>query len=262
MSMQYPADLSGEADYVSFQHVEYRGRRGTSDGGGGITLYLPAPAPAVPMSNSWSSSGEKFAGPVGQFRRDVAETAVGIASAEDFSIGGIRRGLSDTLEKFKNTKVGPMARQAGMVAAGQLAGVSANQIMSVTRGEIYNPNIEMFYNGPQLRSFDFSFTMSPKSKQDAQAILAICKEFKTWSAPQEDGQKYKIPHVWKISYGGAAAKYYNKFHAAACTSVNVQYNAGMDQHMTFIDGCPVVTGLMLSFTEVEIVTRKHARQGY
>ena len=265
MSLRYPTDRPmGEADFVAFQHKEYSSRGGGGGGGGGaggIVLYMPAPSPGVSNPNSWSSSNELFMGPIGQFKRDLADTLSGFASAETFSIKDGMRGVNEAIEKFKGTKVGPIARQLGMTAAGRATGMSAQQIMSVTKGEIYNPNVEMFYNGPQLRSFDFTFQMSPKSSQDAQAISNIIREFKRWSAPEENGGKYKIPHIWEISYGGAAAKYYNKFKPAALTNINVQFNPGMDGHMTFIDGSPVVTGMTLSFMETELVTRKDHSSG-
>ena len=259
MSKRYPTDRPfGDADFVAFQHMEYSGRGGSSGLGGAqgdIVLYMPAPAPAVSNPNTWSSSHENFMGPIGQFKKQMAETFSGMASAEDFSLDGMTKGVNDIVEQFKSTKVGPMARQLGMTAAGRATGMSAQQIMSMTKGEIYNPNVEMFYNGPQLRSFDFSFQMSPKSNADARAISDIILEFKKWSAPKEQGGKYKIPHIWKISYGGACEKYYNKFKPAALTNINVQYNASMDQHMTFDDGSPIVTGMTLSFIEIELITR-------
>ena len=264
MSFRYPTNRPmGEADFVSFQHVEYssRGGGGGSGGAGGIVLYLPAPAPAVSNANSWSSSSENFMGPIGQFKKNLAYDLSGMINRKDFSMSGFTEDVNGIVDRFKSTKVGPVARQLGMVQAGKATGMSAQQIMSLTQGEIYNPNVEMFYNGPQLRSFDFTFQMSPESSADAQAISNIIREFKTWSAPEENGGKYKIPHVWKISYGGAAEKYYNKFKPAALTNINVQYNAGMDQHMTFQDGSPIVTGMTLSFTEVELVTRKDHSSG-
>ena len=254
MSLRYPADRpQGEADFVSFQHMEYSSRGGSGGGGGGgggIVLYMPAPAPAVSNVNSWTSSDEKFMGPIGQFKRGVAD-----------ELSGLVNRANNAVERFKGTKIGPMARQAGMNLAGDLTNMTAQQIMSVTRGEIYNPNVEMFYNGPKLRDFTFNFKMTPKSSSDAQAIMNIIREFKTWSAPEEQGQKFKIPHVWKVSYGGAAANYYNKFKPAALVNVNVQFNPGLDGHMTFIDGCPVVSSLILSFKEVELVTRKDHSSG-
>ena len=84
-------------------------------------------------------------------------------------------------------------------------------------------------------------------------------EFKKWM-PKESGNKLKLPHVWKISYGGACKQYYNKFKTAALTNINVQYNAGLDSHMTFSDGSPIVTGFTLSFTETEIITQDDGGQ--
>ena len=265
MSLRYPADRpQGEADFVSFQHMEYSSRGGSGGGGGGgggIVLYMPAPAPAVSNVNSWTSSDEKFMGPIGQFKRGVADELSGLVNADDFNLERLGNRANNAVERFKGTKIGPMARQAGMNLAGDLTNMTAQQIMSVTRGEIYNPNVEMFYNGPKLRDFTFNFKMTPKSSSDAQAIMNIIREFKTWSAPEEQGQKFKIPHVWKVSYGGAAANYYNKFKPAALVNVNVQFNPGLDGHMTFIDGCPVVSSLILSFKEVELVTRKDHSSG-
>ena len=264
MSLRYPTNRPmGEADFVSFQHVKYSSRGGGGgSGAGGIVLYMPAPSPGISNTNSWSSSNENFQGPIGQFKKDLAnQFGPMVGNARNFSMDGFVDNVNSTVEKFKSTKVGPIARQFGMVAVGRATGMSANQVMSMTQGEIYNPNVEMFYNGPQLRAFDFSFQMAPESAQDAQAISNIIREFKRWSSPAEKGGKYEIPHVWKISYGGAAEKYYNKFKPAALTNINVQYNAGMDQHMTFNDGSPIVTGMTLSFTEVELVTRKDHSSG-
>ena len=247
----------GEADFVSFQHVEYSSRGGGGgNGAGGIVLYMPAPSPGVSNANSWSSSNETFQGPIGQFKKNLAYTlGDAVAGTKDFSLDKFTQGVSDTVEKFKSTKVGPIARQFGMVAAGRATGMSANQIMSLTQGEIYNPNVEMFYSGPQLRGFTFTFRCAPKDSGDAQAIRQIVREFKMYSAPKVQGDKYKLPHVWDISYGGKAKQYMNKFKTSALTSIDVTYNAGLDSHMTFTDGSPIVTGFTLNFLGTELITQ-------
>lgn len=261
MSMRYPTDRPQSADYVSFQHVKYSGRGGGGGGGGGggIVLYMPAPAPAVSNRQRWNNSGETFAGPIGQFKRNLAQGGSDlIAGTENFNVDTFGKDLTGALERFQGTKVGDMARMFGQDQLARATGMTGQQLMSVTRGEIYNPNLEMFYEGPDLRDFDFSFQCAPKSSADAQAIRQIIMEFKKWSSPEESGDKLKLPHVWKISYGGKAKQYYNKFKTAALTNINVQYNAGIDSHMTFTDGSPIVTGFTLSFTETEIITRKDA----
>ena len=109
MSLRYPADRpQGEADFVSFQHMEYSSRGGSGGGGGGgggIVLYMPAPAPAVSNVNSWTSSDEKFMGPIGQFKRGVADELSGLVNADDFSLSGLGERAKSAAERFKGTKI-------------------------------------------------------------------------------------------------------------------------------------------------------------
>ena len=259
MSLRYPSETSG-ADFVSFQHVKYSRGQGNSGGEGGIVLYVPAPAPSISNVNSWSGSGDAFSGPLGQFARASADTISGIVNDDNFSLGKAKEYANSIAEQLKSTKVGPLARHIGNQELGGAVGLSANQLLAVTRGEIYNPNVEMFYSGPELRSFTFTFRCAPKNSGDAQAIRAIIREFKRWSAPEESGDKYKLPHVWNINYGGQCKQYYNKFKPAALKNINVTYNAGMDGHITFNDGSPIVTGFSLSFLETQLITRKDAGQ--
>ena len=258
MSIRYPADAAGGADYVSFQHKSYKGRGGGGQNGGDIVLYIPAPAPSISNVNSWQGSGDAFSGPLGQFKRGMVQRGSDIVNDKNFSLGKIPQYVNSLAEELKSHKLGPIARNIGNNELAKAVGLSASQMMSVTRGEIYNPNVEMFYSGPQLRNFTFSFQCAPASSGDAQAIRQIVSEFKKWSAPEESGDKYKLPHVWDISYGGKCKQYYNKFKTAALKNVNVTYNAGLDGHMTFDDGSPIVTGFSLSFIETELITRKDA----
>lgn len=255
MSLRYPADRPQDADFVSFQHMKYSGRGGggggAGGGGGGIVLYMPENTPGVTNSNNWNDTGIQYAGPLGQLRKDLQ---LGTAYAGVDTIKNAPQNIQNMVEKMKNAGgLGAYGRQAMVEGTANAIGVSANQITSLARGEIYNPNTELWYNGPKLRSFTFSFNFAPKSSADAQAAAQIVKEFKTWSAPQEKGNKYEIPHVWKISYSN---RYYNKFKPAALTDITVDYNAGLSSHMTFEDESPIVTSMTLTFLEAELITRK------
>lgn len=247
--MRYPTDRTGN-DFVQFQHVKYSARGGTA-GGGGITLYMPENTPGVTNAQTWASSSNHFAGPKGQLKRRAADSIMDISES---GLSDPKGTISKVMENFKGAPgAGALGRQYFLERTGEEIGLSANQIMSVTRGEIYNPNVEMFYEGPQLRSFTFSFNFAPKSSGDAQAAMRIIREFKKWSSPKEQGQKYEIPHVWKIKYSN---KNYNKFKPAALVAITVDYNAGLDQYMTFTDDAPIITSMELSFKEVEVITRK------
>ena len=53
-----------------------------------------------------------------------------------------------------------LAAQAGSVFGGNVIG----QLQARQEGNIFNPNMELLFNGPTLRSFRFSFKMTPKVK--------------------------------------------------------------------------------------------------
>jgi hypothetical protein len=268
MALRYPADgFSGDADYVTFSHTEYKGR---SPGGGGgyITLYMPESLPQVSNPNSWSvfSPGT---GLIGKAKLDAFGGLANGATDIDLTKPMSEDQKTNAIDKMKGYFGGLGASGQGLLKEGALKGVAhamgmnnPNQAMSVTQGAIFNPNIELAYDGPRHRGFGFSFNFIPKSAADSAAINQIIKEFKTWSAPEAiSGGMYKIPHVWNISYTGKAAGYMNKFMPAACVSVDVMDNAGIAYYASHTDGAPVQTTLSLQFMEVDVITRKEAKMG-
>ena len=264
MSLRYPSDgFSGNGDFVTFKPVKYKSRGSGGGGGGGyITMYMPESLPAVSNVNQWGQFSPGT-GLIGQAKLDfiggIAEGGYGI----DFTKPMNEDQKAKTRDMFRNyfENIGNNA-QAG-IKEGAIKGLSGmmnmqpNQVMSVTQGTIYNPNIELAYEGPQFRSFGFSFNMIPKSGGDASTINQIIREFKRYSAPEAiSGGMYEIPYVWEISYMGPASGYMNKFKPAACTSVTVQDNAGINFYAAHKDGAPVQTTLSVTFMECDVITRK------
>ena len=41
-------------------------------------------------------------------------------------------------------------------------GVPLDQILARTQGQVLNPNLELLFNGPTLRPFNFTFKMSAR----------------------------------------------------------------------------------------------------
>ena len=272
MSMRYPADATG-GDFVTFRHAPYRSNTsgGASfGGGGGIILYMPEDTPAIQNGNKWQSYD--FQGPFNKFRLDTVSGSVGrvsdvINSGGSGAMGAARGIVNDIKDSFKRNGGGKAIAEQGALGLLAKAGglPSASHLLAVSRGEIYNPNVEMIYEGPTLRDYSFTFMFIPKDETDAQAAASIVKEFKTWSAPTLRGQKLGLPHVWQISYGGKAGEYMNKFKQAALRDVAVDYNSGLPMHMTFPSGMPITTTLQLSFTECQFVFREdhqQTRMGY
>ena len=86
---------------------------------------------------------------------------------------------------------GFLTRQLAAQAAGLLgANITPNQLLARTTGEILNPNMELLFNGPTLRSFRFSFKMTPRSQTEADEIKNIIRCFKQSMAPKVGSSGY------------------------------------------------------------------------
>lgn len=257
MSFRYPLDLAtNDVDYVTFKHLKYQETSRPGDPGS-IILYMPNTTPAISNQEDWGP--KKFEGPLGNITKSVLKTAAGAVSDIGTEGGGGR-----TVDDFKgmieeSTSNAPGAvKQLGVQGIASAAQMEPSQLMAMARGQIYNPNVELLYSGPQVRGFNFNYTFVPKSAAEAVVAANIVKEFKKWSAPLElPTGMWEIPDVWQVSYmlGGQLNPNMNVFKKAACTGITVQHNPGLPMHMSFKNGMPIITQIALSFMEVDVITR-------
>ena len=270
--LKYPLEIQSGQDFVVFTHEPYRTNRaipgqqeGFEGGGsvppaGGVILYMPNSTPAVSNQNSWKQ--QNFVGPLGQVTQGLG---VGLAAGamnigeKGMGVDEAIKGFQDQLENVK-AKGGAAARQFVLGEIARTFNLSgAGALTALQRGEVYNPNVELLYEAPQLRGFSMDFIFIPKNRIEAEMMSKIILEFKLFSSPEaNDGPMMTIPHVWRVTYksGVGNDKFMNKFKKAALTTVSIQHNPGTDMHATFSDGTPLVTAMSLGFQEVDIITRR------
>lgn len=286
MTLQYPSDSdSQDMDYVTFSPSPYR-TNNTNTGLGGsaapasasahsVVLYMPNSTPAVGNANAWSEI--KFEGPLGQLKKDGAAALgeagaglgnMGVGRQNNFSISEIGQRVTANLKGAGGAaaaNLGGIAAQVGMQAMSGIVGASPNQMLALGAGKVYNPNVELLYSSPQMRSFAFNFDMTPKSAQEAQMINRIILNFKKWSAPDDlENGMFEVPYVWKIEYktGTGINKNMNQFKKAALSSISVQANANTEMHVAHAGGVPITTSITLQFQEVDIIVRgDHTKAG-
>lgn len=256
--LRYPAEVQS-GDFITLTPHEYRSNNAGANGpavGPPIILYMPNSTPAMQNGQKWESVG--FEGPIGELKRDIG-AAVVRGSTDGIGKGMTgRTGIIDGIKEAGRNinKIPDAVRQKIIYETAKLAGATSNQMMAYSSGQIFNPNIELLYDGPGLRSFGLNFSFIPKDEIEAATVSQIILNFKVWSTPEDLGPKYKIPAVWDIKYGGAGGTWMNKFKRAACTNIGVAYNQGLDMHATFSNGYPLRTDLQLNFHEVDIITRR------
>ena len=137
--------------------------------------------------------------------------------------------------------------------AGQATGVKG--ILARTKGQVINPNMELIFNGPQLRPFNFTFKMSPRDERESITIKKIIRMFKQSMAPQrsEASLFLKAPNTYKLQFLEGSArehKFLPKIKECAMTGFNVNYTPD-GNYATYRNSAMVAVELSFSFQELE-----------
>jgi len=153
--------------------------------------------------------------------------------------------IADTAQQYKE--------QIKKYLAGQAAGI--NNVLARTDGIVLNPNLELLFQGPQLRPFSFQFKMSAREQSEATQIKAIIKYFKKHMAVKNgNGLFLQAPNVFKIEYqyGKDKTKPHpgiNLIKECALTNFSVDYTP-LGSYMTYEDGTMVAYSLSMQFQEL------------
>ena len=139
--------------------------------------------------------------------------------------------------------------------AGQAVG--NNNLVTRSTGNVMNPNLELLFTGPSLRSFNFNFTLTPRDREEARIIRKIIKSMKRNMSPQrsESNLFLKTPRIFELQYiygeGNTPHPFLNKFKPCACRNFSVNYTPD-GSYMTYA-GEPSMTSyqITLSFGEIE-----------
>ena len=191
-----------------------------------------------------------------------------------------KQGLSKTLENFgTGVKDDAQKRFANSQGIGQAAqdfmnakltssalgvfggNVSAQQLLARQSGQIFNPNLELLFDAPTLRSFTFSFKMTPRSLAEAKQCKLIIRSFKQNMSPKanldsgnigETGIFLKTPNIFELRYrkGNRDHPFLHKFKQCFLTNFGVNYTAE-GTHTTYNDATPVSMTMDMTFKEIE-----------
>ena len=131
--------------------------------------------------------------------------------------------------------------------------LTAAQLLARQTGQILNPNMELLFEGVNLRSFKFSFKMTPRNEKEAKVIRQIIYKLKKKMSPGGENSLYlETPKVFELSYmkGKDAHPYLHKFKQCALIDMAVNY-AGEGVYATYADGSPISYVMDLGFKELE-----------
>ena len=131
--------------------------------------------------------------------------------------------------------------------------VSINQLLAREGGQVFNPNMELLFNGPSLRNFNFTFKIMPRSSDEAEEVKQIIRFFKKGMSAKAGagGLFLKTPNVFELTYrkGTGEHPFLNKFKQCFLENISVNYT-GDGVYATYEGGEPVSMEMTLAFKEL------------
>ena len=207
------------------------------------TVILPIPG-GIQDGQSVNFGGSSMT-PLDMAKANIALTTVSEGFTAGISAAG--QAAQNVAGAFGDNKKALAAVIAGMAAGGQ-------DLLTRTTGAIANPNMELLFNGPDLRTFSFQFLLAPRSQEEAKTIIQILRFFKQGMAPIRTKSRLflKSPHTFQLSYRnskGQDHKYLNKFKECALANFGVNYTPN-GNYSTYEDG--VMTAYQMTMTYREL----------
>jgi hypothetical protein len=144
--------------------------------------------------------------------------------------------------------------------AGQAAG-GANIIGRQT-GAVLNNNLELLFQGPTLRTFQYNYRFTPRDPGESIVVKNIIKTLKVEMAVDNtagNGIFLSSPNVFELKYFFGATKeehpFLNKIKLCALTNLSVDYTPD-GSYMTFDDGSMTSYNVSMQFSELEPIYKK------
>lgn len=124
--------------------------------------------------------------------RNFSSTEAWIALADAYAAGG----NGQLREQIVNDVTRDIVNSLGIQ-------VDPLQALARSTGSVVNNNAELLFKGPKLRSFDFTWKLSPRNQADSSRIRKMVKWFKVNSLPyiSESGAIFmETPNVFVVQY--------------------------------------------------------------
>lgn len=191
------------------------------------------------------------------------------AAAYDAAIQVTSGELSEAARSIFNTLKDVSTEQGQRIRrylSGEAAGIS--NILARTDNIVLNPNLELLFSGPQLRTFTLTFKMSARNATESTQIKKIINYFKYHMAVRDDDASEKgaskslflrAPHAFEVKYilGKTKEESDAKEHPSIsrikspCVLANMTVDyTPLGSYSTYADGSMVAYIINLQFQEM------------
>jgi len=229
-------------------------------------FYIELPIPQDLTDSNSVTWGEDRVNALELAALNVAQNAMGAdgvsgegaVAAAQVAVQALNSGV-DIPGLSGDTQAAVRAAISGAAIGALGSNVSAKSVIARSTGQILNNNLELLFQGVNLRSFPYSITFSPRGYKESQLVKDIIRSLKMAMAPKageiQQGSNQslfiKSPDVFQLKYlrDGHDHPFLNAFKICALTGMSVNYtNAGT--YTSYDDGTPVNIRMNLTFKEI------------
>jgi len=217
-------------------------------------IILPMPS-NIEDTNSVSYDGDTLNG----ISAKAFELTKGAMGTDLSSFSGAKESIEkqiNALGDFLETNQGGLKNLAIQTLAAQAvnlfgANISLNQILARSQGKILNPNMELLFNNVTLRTFRFSFKMTPRDEVESLQVKSIIRSLKKNMAAKRADLFLETPNIFELEYkkGNKLHPFLNRFKQCALSDMSVNYT-GENVYATYSDGTPISIIMNLTFKEL------------
>jgi hypothetical protein len=273
--MRYPINTNSQfpGDYLKITAHKYKARGGNEEISGGD--YVPGSSIGGTASQRLGTAIGSVLLPLqsglkeqNQVKYGEEELTFMEAAFGDAAFAMIQRGTTGPLNVADVAKQGIASLESSYQRgvddpnmknflqayfAGQAIGKNLRRRLT---GSIANPNLELFFNAPTLRSFTFNFKLTPRESAEAAMIKRIIKFFKKSMNPRKSGSEAFLytPDIFQLQYiyqETGQHPFLHRFKPVALQAFNVNYG-NPTEYMTYgEDGSMPTYEIVLSFKELE-----------
>lgn len=152
--------------------------------------------------------------------------------------------------------------------------ITGDQFKSLATGQIANPRPVQVFEGTNVRSFKFSWLLSPRNHSEAKGLLGLIAKLRYYAHSDfADDTKFFIrqPAEFELEFklpSGATNNNVPRIRRCVLSDINVMFNDGNGRWTTFMpdqtgeSGIPTHYRLTLSFSEIGIITSSDIEAGF
>ena len=285
--LKYPIDMdTSQQDYLQIRVFQYSpgGLPGVKEAAPGPAtrrlekgkeiIQIPIPN-AIRDENSVSWGPEQMTSTDGLASRAVIGPLLNGANGDNIleNVGKDALGVIGGAAASAGEAVGSKFIRRRFIAnkiAGAVSGlgvnIDVNQAITRVGGVIENPNLELLFNGPALRTFQFTVRFTPRSGSESIRVRQIIRTLKERSSVKKgvalgglnnigDNLLLGTPDVFQLRYMRAGSrssiKGLNKFKTCALTNISVDYSGEAGRWAAYAaDSQPITTLVTLGFAEL------------